>query len=51
MPLKKSKVKPKPLPLDIERAIRDYTNDKNKVKEKVFVNEKPVKNNNKKSKY
>lgn len=48
MPLKKSKSKPKPLPEDMEGAIRDYTNNKNKVKEKIFQGEKPLKTKNKK---
>lgn len=43
MPIKKPKTKPQQLPLDMERAIRDYTNNKNKVKEKVFEGEKPLK--------
>lgn len=50
MPLKsKSKSKPKQLPEDMERAIRDYTADKNKVKEKVFEGEKPLKTKKKKN--
>tara|TARA_R110001632_G_scaffold80842_7_gene180439 strand:- start:1703 stop:1894 length:192 start_codon:yes stop_codon:yes gene_type:complete len=50
---KKIKKKIQPLPLDMERAIRDYTADKNKVKEQIFespVKPKPLKkkkNNNK----
>lgn len=47
MPLKKSKSKPKTLPEDMEGAIRDYTNNKNKVKEKIFQGEKPLKTKNK----
>ena len=45
MPIKKPKSKPQQLPLDMERAIRDYTNNKNKVKEKIFQEDKPLKNN------
>ena len=44
MPLKKSKSKPKQLPLDMERAIRDYTADKNKVKETRIDNAFPTRN-------
>lgn len=44
---KKKKSNPQPLPLDMERAIRDYTADKNKVKEKIFQEDKPLKNKNK----
>jgi len=49
MPLKsKSKSKPQQLPEDMERAIRDFTADKNKVKEKIFQEDKPLKKNKKK---
>lgn len=47
---KKKKVKKVKAPADFEVAVRTYKDNKNKVTEKVFEGEKPLKKNNKKKK-
>lgn len=50
MPLKNTKSKTKQLPQDMERAIRDYHDNKKIIKEKMFEGESKPKVSNAKSK-
>lgn len=49
MPLKNTKSKTKQLPQDMERAIRDYHDNKKIIKEKMFEGESKSKPNQKKT--